>query len=176
MFALSAGNVRSIVVIAFCMLIAISCDDSTGPRFGYARVRVLTTGSDPDNLYRVVSDSVDISVSPNAAYVMHLPAGVRTFRLEDVASNCIVDGSNTTSADIVANDTIEVSFKVGCAQTGITVVTQTTGEDIASTFQLLLSSAAASYTIPANGTCCGRESSDPYLCRQTRPSVPRIHP
>lgn len=144
--------VRSRVALALFALVAFACDDNpTGPRFGYVQLLVQTTGSDPDDAYEITSDTVRLSILPNASSTYQMPEGRRSFELKGVAENCLVEGSSTASVNISKNDTAHVVFKVGCAATGITVITQTAGGDFPSAFQVFVQS-LPTFAIPPNGS------------------------
>ena len=142
---------RSFVALAFFALAAIACQDSTGPRLGYVRLSVQSNGGDYDNLFEITSDTIHLPIVANSISTLQLPAGLRSFELKGVADNCIVQGSSSTSVEIPRNDTVEVTFVVGCAVTGISIETRTTGQELPSQFEVLISS-LPTVTITVNGT------------------------
>lgn len=146
---LPPGKVRSLV-FALLALTAIACEESTGPRLGYVQLSVQTTGGDQDNRFEITSDTIRLSISPNAFSTLQLPAGPRSFELKDIADNCTVDGSSIASVEIPRNDTVHVAFKVGCAETGLSIETRTTGSELPATFQVLVPSLPTVF-IGANG-------------------------
>lgn len=144
-------NVRRRILSATTLVaIAAGCDsqrsvdDPVGPEpeaLGTLEVTVAVNGTrpDPDGYALVVtlaSQAAPVSehVEPagGTARFLDLPAGSHSLRLEDLAANCTVLGSNPRSVTIVGEETSQITFRVACPGPGtflIKTVTQGTDPD-----------------------------------------------
>ncbi len=130
---------RWVVLSAPCVIMALGCDDSpTVYRFlqlGVIEAMVTTTGAEPDaDGYRLIMDGArELHISTNGSLTIRdLEARAYMLRLEDVASNCQVAGTNPRSVIVRGARISPALFTVTCIQyTGsIHVTTMTTGVDL----------------------------------------------
>jgi hypothetical protein len=120
------------VVAALLTVLGAACNDSpSAPQSGTVRVTVRTFGGDPDfDGYEVVVDPARRPVSADGtAEFRYIGVGTHTLALEGVAENCSVAGTPPRSVTVKKNQTVDVTFEVVCATTGIAVTTQTSGVD-----------------------------------------------
>lgn len=108
-------------------------DGSLVPRPGVVRVTVSTTGADldPDG-YSLNINGRAQAVALNAIITMNdVIPGDYVVRLDGVADNCQVGGSNTRTVSVDDAQTVNLTFAVVCSlRTGtITVTTSTSGFD-----------------------------------------------
>jgi WD40 repeat protein len=123
-------------VIAVTTILSAGCRDSTSPPpTGAIRVTVTTTGVevDPDG-YRASLDGGlfrDLSVNDGFTFASY-PVGDHSVRLEGLARNCVVNGTNPRPVTVVRDETVVAEFSVTClAVSGdIHVSTATTGVDL----------------------------------------------
>lgn len=127
---------RRILSVTILVAIAAGCDsprsvdDPVGPEpeaLGTLEVTVAVNGTrpDPDGYALVVtlaSQAAPVSerVEPAGGTVrfLDLPAGSHSLRLEELAANCIVLGSNPRSVTIIGEETLQISFRVACPGPG----------------------------------------------------------
>ena len=133
--------------------VVIGCSDTIAPAsrsFGLIRVVTTTSGGDPDDDgYKIIIDharNVIVGVD-RVAFFDSMSVGSHDVAVEGVANNC--DPVKSRSVDVVAGDTVSVSFDVKCEATGVTITTQTTGPDYGP-FTIALGSRTGS--IASNGT------------------------
>ena len=96
------------------------------------RVSAPTTGPDADQSYR--ADVGDCPLGPcdaryfeaGATITFDVPVGTYTVRLNDIASNCSVNGSNPVSVTASAGSTANVAFQVTCTALPVVRVTAPT--------------------------------------------------
>ena len=131
-------------VVAF----AVRC---LGP--GTLRVTTATTGSGIDPSFDLTVDGVTArTIGSNAVAVINLPAGSHQVGLAGVALQCAVAGTNPRTVVIAEDDTTDISFAVGCVQTGtLRVGVQVSGASLDPTFQVAVDGNAP-LTVPANGS------------------------
>ena len=146
------GIPRAIVVCAALIFGAAACDDGspTGPRVGYVMASVQVSGGDPDDGFEIGADSIKVSVLPNSSSVFHVAEGVHVIELTGVAANCIVNGANPVSVSVPNEDTAYVDFQVGCAPTGVSVETRTTGSDLPISVEISIPPVIAPMAVSAN--------------------------
>ena len=100
------------------------------PGSGAVLVSVTVSGIDPDPLFLVHYDYSDYygysaQLSATAPVLWNLPAGPHTISLDDVQSNCVVQGGPTHPVVVVQDDTVSVPFAVTCSQIARIRVTAT---------------------------------------------------
>jgi len=153
----SRHNHFTAVLLVLAML-PVACDDSTGPQPGAIGVSVLTAGDTIDRDHDGYSLSVDggppQAVSVNSSLtIANIPPGSHLVRLDGVAANCSVSGTNPRSVEVVANF-VAVSFSVSCIpNTGsIHVSTATSGPDPDPDGYFVTVGGVSKAEMPANGT------------------------
>jgi len=160
--------VRTRIALALIALAVFACDnDPITPRFGYVRLSVQMTGFDTDDSVQISSDTIKLNMTGNSSVILQLPGGPRSFELKGIADNCLVDGSNTASVDIIPADTAKVLFKVGCAATGMSITTQTVGQDLPPAFQLSVQSLPTMLIAPFGAQTVTRLAVGRYEVRLT---------
>ena len=121
--------------------LSLGCDDSTGPTTGAVAVSVSTTGAavdlDPDGYSLSIDGGAGQAVAVNSAVTLaDLPPGNHLVRLDGLAPNCSIQGSNPRSVDVVASregrSTVSVSFFVTCIPRSgsLQITITTTGVDL----------------------------------------------
>ena len=107
-------------LVGLAAMLTLGCSDSTGPTTTSVLVTVLTAGTeaDPDGYTLSIDDGPGQAVGVNATVTIDgLPTGNHLFRLDGLASNCSVSGTNPRSVDVIAVNAaspISVSFSVSC--------------------------------------------------------------
>lgn len=91
---------------------------------GLVRISAVTSGTNPDLSYRVVHDTgcdgwyyacPERSLSSPGSAEFGATAGIQTFWLQDVASNCaVVAPSNPAAVTVVEGGVVELRFEVAC--------------------------------------------------------------
>lgn len=132
-------NLRRLAIpAALAMMAALGCDgDPTNlAKIGVGAIQatIVTTGAEPDpDGYRLVVDGdLTFAISTNgSATLQNLDARIHTLRLDDVAPNCQVAGSNPRNVAVPRVRAAAVTFTITCIQfTGsIRVTTTTTGAE-----------------------------------------------
>jgi probable HAF family extracellular repeat protein len=115
---------------------ALSCggdDGLTGPTTGQLQVTLSMTGEelDPDGCQvSVDGGSPEVITAGSSVRFTGLEAGSHSVRLDDLASNCTVEGPNPRSVSVAAGTTTPVTFSVTCSATtgSIEVLLTMTGE------------------------------------------------
>ena len=105
---------------------AISCVPATGT----IATTVVTTGAalDTDGYIARVNGGAGKMVPANGTVTRAgLPPGTHTVQLDNVASNCQVQGDNPRGAVVAGNDTTAVTFEVTCAATTGSLIVAVTG-------------------------------------------------
>lgn len=115
----SRQNVFTALLLAF-LTAAIACsgDDLAAPTTGTLEVTTETSGTELDvDGYAVQVDSGPAVPMGAAATLRNtgLNSGTHTLRLVGLAPNCVVDGENPVSVDIVAGQTARAHFQVACS-------------------------------------------------------------
>jgi len=144
--------------IALAAALTTGCGDPAGPRTGAIVISVSTPGSpaywDLDGYTLKIDDGASQVVASNAIVtIADLPTGDHLVRLEGVAPNCSVSGTNPRFVEVKAGD-VFVSFSVTCgARTGtVRVSTTTSGPEPDTDGYSLVVGARVSSGVPANGT------------------------
>jgi len=91
------------------------------PAIGDLEVSAVTTGSklDPDGFSVVVSGGYQKDLPINGVVTFEgLAIGTYTIELLDVASDCMVIGADTRAANVLAGETVNVTFDVTCGSAG----------------------------------------------------------
>ena len=139
-------------------MLSLGCDDSTGPLTGAIGIIVSTAGEtidrDPNGYILSIDGAQAQAVDVNAALsIANLPAGTHLVRLDGLAPNCSISGTNPRSVEVVANF-VAVSFSVSCiANTGsIHVSTATSGPDPDPDGYVVTVGDVSKAEMPANGT------------------------
>jgi hypothetical protein len=137
--ALEASRLQRLAAAGFASLaLAAGCGaDSTGPdgAVGDARIVTSTTGEDLDpEGYTLVANSEEarpIGIN-DTVEASDLPPGRFVFELEDLASNCGVEGSNPRTLQVRGGELTSTTFEVVCtAREGdLEVAVSTTGDDL----------------------------------------------
>ncbi len=126
--------VAALLVVA---MLTLGCADSTGPTTGTIEIRISTAGAsidvDPDGYALSIDGEPNRTVGASSVVIfVDLPAGSHLVRLDGLAPNCSVSGTNPRSVEAIAGKAATpVSFSVSCiAKTGsIHVSTGTSGPD-----------------------------------------------
>jgi len=128
------------ILLGFSIILISGCHEPTASTSGAIAVTVSTAGHnndlDPDGYALSVDGGPDKAVGVNATVtVADLPTGNHQVRLNGVASNCSVAGTNPRSVDVIDYDKapspVSVLFSVSCiAMIGsIRVSTTTSGPE-----------------------------------------------
>jgi len=130
-----SGRHLATTLLVLAML-SLGCDDSTGPRTGAIAVWVWTVGDTIDRDHDGYALSVDggppHALSINASLrIANISPGNHLVRLDGLAANCSVSGTNPRTAELLANY-VDVVFLVSCvANTGsMHVSTATSGSEM----------------------------------------------
>ena len=100
---------------------------------GSVRLTVSASGEGRDTAFVITfdSDTTKYTIYADSAVAVALQEGTHVFGLGDVAANCSVVGDNPVSAQVIADQLIDVSFQVTCLLDGHAKVTiSTTGVDL----------------------------------------------
>jgi hypothetical protein len=109
--------------LGFAAILTLGCDDSTGPAqptTGAIQITVSTAGAtvdiDPDGYTLSIDRGPGQAVAVNAAVTIGaLSSGKHHVRLDGLASNCSVNGSNPRSVEVIAGQSAApLSFAVSC--------------------------------------------------------------
>jgi len=104
-------------------IVALGCHDSTGstaPGTGAIEITVATEGTitdiDPDGYTLSIDGGLGQAVGVNATVTIGaLPTGRHFVRLDGLAANCSISGTNPRSVNVTAdNSAPTVSFSVSC--------------------------------------------------------------
>lgn len=110
-------------------ILTLGCDDSTGPAAPTTGTIVVTvstvsdnTNVDPGGYILSIDGGPGEAVGINASVTIGaLPRGNHLVRLDGLASNCSVSGTNPRSVNVIALNTaspIAVAFSVSCSAAG----------------------------------------------------------
>ena len=143
------------------IVLAVACgDDPTGPEVGTLRVSAPTSGGDLDlDGYEIVVSGSDLRwpIFANAtSEVRNITPGTHTVSLEKLAPNCTVSGTHPRMVTVTAGQTVEVTFEIVCAATGIAITTRTTGVDMPITYQLTVTGQPSFPIEPNSSIVVGR--------------------
>src|SRR5947209_20330427 len=123
---MSRSHYRSVLTaeVGLALLLGAGCNnDVSGPHTGAARVTIATAGADlAPHGYLVSVDSGTPLAAPinGSVTIVGLKVGSHSLALGDIGANCVVSGANQRSGDVVAGDTIDVSFGITCTTTALT--------------------------------------------------------
>ncbi|MDH3198627.1 MAG: hypothetical protein OEO21_10350, partial [Candidatus Krumholzibacteria bacterium] len=116
------SNPRSVNVVAGTTAQTTFNVTCSAPTTGSIRVNVVTGGQnlDPDGYVAAVSigggfDRLEAVNTNGYVVVPDLAPGAHTVRLQGVASNCVVGGSNPRSVNVVAGSMSQTTFNVTCS-------------------------------------------------------------
>jgi hypothetical protein len=112
--------------LGFAAILTLGCDDSTGPAqpTGAIQITVSTKGAnidiDPDGYTLSIDHGPGQAVAVNAAVTIGaLPSGRHRVRLDGLASNCSVSGTNPRVVEVIAGrSAAPLSFAVSCFAPG----------------------------------------------------------
>jgi Tol biopolymer transport system component len=109
-----------LVATLFAAAQAACAGDPGGPstETGTIRVVVETAGaaSDPNGYTVIVDDTWLRSIDPIATLTRQVSSGAHVVRLDGIASNCSLEGSNPRPVAVGQNEVVEVRFTLQCAQ------------------------------------------------------------
>ncbi len=158
----------SAAFLGLATVLILGCGDTSGPTTrgpttGAIRAVVVTTGDpidrDPDGYTLSIDGGPDQVIAIDGAVtIADLPAGPHLVRLSGVATNCLVDGTNPRSVDVVASPRgappVTVSFVVSCvATTGtIRITAATSGPDPDPDGYFVILAGIPRGSVPSNGT------------------------
>lgn len=113
-------------VVAAAGLAGLSCggEDVAAPATGDLEVTTSTTGSEPDtDGYRItIDDGPAIAIGANASILREgLTAGEHTIRLAGTAQNCVLQGDNPRTVEIVAEASVRLDLVIDCTATTGTI-------------------------------------------------------
>jgi hypothetical protein len=111
--------------LGLAVIVTVGCDDSTGPALpttGAIEITVSTSANidiDPDGYALSIDGGPGQAVGVNATVMISaLPSGKHLIRLDGLAPNCSVTGTNPRSVDVIADEAASpVSFSVSCRAT-----------------------------------------------------------
>jgi hypothetical protein len=116
-------------------------------------VQVKTTGPPATSDWLVTLDgTVNKPIGPNGAALFVVTDGSYAIELENIASNCSVQGANPRTVQVQGSTPVTVTFDVTCTGAGLTVTVQTTGDSIPTTPYTVRVDNAQSQTVAVNGT------------------------
>jgi hypothetical protein len=112
--SLDGDNPRTVLVTAgehTDVVFAVACSLN-----GYAKVTIVTTGVDLDDIYTLDFNNGfrSLLVGPNQFVKPSLPVGQYSVELRDVAANCTVTTANPISLTVAADSVTDGSFAVAC--------------------------------------------------------------
>jgi len=83
---------------------------------GDASITIATTGDHQDDQYLLDfnSGSYTVPVGPRQTLTVSLPVGPYSIALTGVATNCVVQGANPVSVDLVEDSTATARFDIAC--------------------------------------------------------------
>jgi hypothetical protein len=120
------------LVAVLCAVTQAACGgDPGGPTTDTATIRVVTetsgAASDPNGYTVTVDDAWLRSIDPNATLTRQVSSGDHVVRLDGIASNCSLGGSNPRPVHVGHDEEAEVRFTLQCIQpTGRIAVRVTT--------------------------------------------------
>jgi len=125
-------NPRTLAVVAGQTTLT-TFDLTCAPTTGSIQVTTVTQGDaqdlDPDGYTVTIDQGASSAIGINAAetYAPFLP-GAHTVTLGDIDGTCTVTGENPSTANVVAGQTVQVTFNITCGSpTGIKVTTAIIG-------------------------------------------------
>lgn len=129
----------------------------TAPSTGSIQVSLEMSGEDldPDGCELSVDGGSPQTITRGSSLTFSgLAVGTHSVLLNDVSSNCTVEGSNPRSVSVTAGTTVQVTFSATCsATTGrLEVTVATTGEDVDADGYTLTLDGGASRPLAVNGT------------------------
>lgn len=144
-------------------ILGVGCAEPSGPVSGSIVVVVATAGSsadfDTDGYTIIIDDGTPQKVAVNTSLVGltidNIAPGSHVVRLDGLASNCSVSGSNQQRVEVVAESaSFRVSFLVTCAvrRGSIRVTTVTSGPNPDEDGYAVFVAGRSQGNVPANGT------------------------
>ena len=125
-------KVVNLLCAASAFMVAACSESATAPAEEAAiSVVVSTTGGDLDldGYVLHVNDAQRTALKTNDARVVtKIPTGVQTVRLEGIAPNCAVAGTNPRQVTVSAAEPARVRFDIVCSVTAVRILTRTTGK------------------------------------------------
>jgi hypothetical protein len=113
------------LLATLCAAAEAACaGDPGGPTTGgptpTGTIRVVTetagAASDPNGYTVIVDDTWLRSIDPSATLTRQVSSGEHVVRLDGIASNCSLEGSNVRPVDVGHDEVVEVRFTLQCAQ------------------------------------------------------------
>ncbi len=122
-------TMRSVTPVLLALLFCSCSDALTVPEpIGTIVVSVRASGGDLDNDFQaVLGDGSRRDVLANTTVSLKTAAATQRVELQAVAANCAVAGQNPLSVAVPAGKSVEITFDVICATTGIHIRTRTNG-------------------------------------------------
>ena len=126
-------NQDAAMALGMALLLTLGCggDDIAGPPTGSIEITLGMNGSSPD------ADGCRVAVDDGAGQVLldaesvtagGLSAGVHTVSISGVAFNCTVQGQDSRSVTVIANEIATVDFQLDCPAPGrIELISRTAG-------------------------------------------------
>jgi hypothetical protein len=113
-------------------LSVISCKSDIGAPedTGLIQVTANTTGEDQGPGYTIAAGNQRHAIGSSGHIVFPVDEGVSVISIEGVPQNCLVADRNTRTVRVNPGETVDVSFSIDCAATGIVIITRTTGSDV----------------------------------------------
>jgi len=124
---LKAGLAGAAAVVAAC-----SGAEVVGSEGGSILVGVQASGEVVDTTFALLinADTTRYTITTGATRRFSAQEGTHTLQLDDVASNCSVNGDNPRSVTVGTLQTVNVTFDVYCTMNGdVKVTIATSGED-----------------------------------------------
>lgn len=149
-------------LLGLATIASLGCNEPSGPTTGAIEITVSTTGLnidlDPDGYFLSIDGGAGRVVGRNALItVPDLPTGNHLVRLDGLAPNCSVSGTNPRSVEVVAGGKtptpVAVSFLVSClAKIGSVRVSTTTSGPEPDLDGYVVQVGGSQSAIPSNGT------------------------
>jgi hypothetical protein len=112
------GPLNLLALVCAAAQLACGGNDPVGPSAGAGSIRVVTetTGpaSDPNGFTVVVDDSWLQSIGANAMLTQRLSSGDHSVKLDEVSSNCSLEGDNPRPVHVQQDQVVEVRFTLQC--------------------------------------------------------------
>lgn len=104
------------------------CGESAGPDSGAIRLSTTTTGEpgaiDP-NGYQVTGygPAPALSLAATGTFILdHVTPGDVTLTLEGLASNCVASDASPRHVTVIADDTVDVTWAIGCSSPALSAI------------------------------------------------------
>ena len=127
-------SLATMCVACFWVLTACS-DPPSATRTGVIEIKLATSGLpedlDPDGYSLWVDGRAYGAVATNKSLAINVDVGKHAVRLDDVAPNCSINGSNELTLEVVGGQSVTAAFDVMCVANigALRVLTRTTGLD-----------------------------------------------